>query len=132
MDDNLEKVLENKDYSKKRILIVEDDYTSFFFLEELLGQLHAEITHCEDGSLAVEKVKQENFDLVLMDIQMPNMNGYDATRKIKEIRPNLPIIAQTANALHSDRVKSIEAGCNDYISKPIMAPELIEKVSRFL
>ncbi|NBC82139.1 MAG: response regulator [Bacteroidetes bacterium] len=132
MTDKLEALLKDKDFSSKRILVVEDDYTSFFFLEELLEQIKATLVHATDGTEACKICENEQIDLVLMDIQMPMMDGYEATRKIRKFRPSLPIIAQTANALHSDKVKSIEAGCNDYIAKPIIASELIEKITKYL
>jgi len=132
MSDYLDQLIANKDYSTKTILVVEDDYTSYFFLEELLEVLKCKVLHAPDGMEAVRICAHQRVDLVLMDIQMPHMNGYDATRKIREYNAHVPIIAQTANALHSDRVKCIEAGCNDYIAKPIMAHELIELVTKYI
>jgi CheY-like chemotaxis protein len=72
------------------------------------------------------------ISLVLMDIKMPVMNGYLATKKIKKLRPDLPVIAQTAYALVGDREKAIQAGCDDYISKPILEEKLIEMLKKYL
>ena len=73
-----------------------------------------------------------NIDLVLMDINMPVMNGYDSTKQIKKIRPKLPVIAQTAYAIAGDMEKSLSAGCDDYITKPINKKQLMEKVEKWL
>ena len=73
-----------------------------------------------------------DIDLVLMDIQMPVMSGYDATREIKKIRPSLAVIAQTAYAMSGEKEKTMEAGCDDYIPKPLKKRDLIMKIHRFL
>lgn len=132
MTDTADEILKDQNFSSKKILIVEDDYTSFFFLEELLEQTQAEIIHATDGTEAINICREKTIDLILMDIQMPMMDGYEATRRIRELNMYVPIIAQTANALQSDKEKSLEAGCNDYIAKPIMAEELIEIVVKYL
>ena len=74
----------------------------------------------------------QDIDLVLMDIQLPEMSGYDATRLIKGIRKELPIIAQTANAMAEDKEKCLEVGCVDYISKPININILFSKIDKYL
>lgn len=71
-------------------------------------------------------------DLILMDLRMPVLNGYDATQEIKKVRPNIPIIAQTAYSLDGDRTKSLEAGCDEYLTKPIDIPTLYSLLDRFL
>ncbi|NJM16224.1 MAG: response regulator, partial [Bacteroidales bacterium] len=82
---------------------------------------------------AVDICKSINkIDLILMDIKMPLLNGYDATKQIKEINPNIPIIAQTAFSMKNDRIKCIQAGCDDYISKPIDIERLFNKMKSLL
>jgi CheY-like chemotaxis protein len=126
--------IEEKDHIKdKYILIVEDDYSSFLFMESILEDKGAKIIWAESGITAIDLVKQNPLiSLVLMDIQLPGMSGYDTTAKIKELRPELPVIAQTANAMEGDSEKAFEAGCDDYISKPINHLQLIKKIEACL
>ena len=126
--------LEEKEYIRdKYILIVEDDYSSFLFMESILEDKGARIIWAESGFAAIDLVKQNPLiSLVLMDIQLPGMSGYDATAKIKELRPELPVIAQTANAMEGDSEKALQAGCDDYISKPINHLQLIKKIESCL
>jgi PAS domain S-box-containing protein len=114
------------------ILIVEDDYSSFLFLKAVIKKTNAEIIHAIDGAKAIEICKSNDIDLVLMDIQLPKMDGYTATKKIKNFRKNLPIIAQTAHVLEEDRAKSLKAGCDDYISKPIDKNKLLKVLNKYL
>ena len=87
----------------------------------------------KNGLEAVDFAKKNSdIDLILMDLQMPEMNGYDATREIRKIYSDLPIIAQTAFAMSDDRAKAIEAGCNDYLAKPIRSKDLLEMVNKYL
>ncbi|MBE9481069.1 MAG: response regulator [Bacteroidetes bacterium] len=87
-----------------------------------------------EGGIEAVKICSDNpdIDLVLMDIKMPDMNGYEATKRIKKFRPELPIIAQTAYALYGDDIKAAEAGCDEYITKPVMKKELFELISKYL
>jgi signal transduction histidine kinase len=120
-------------WTGKRILVVEDVEINFKFLQAILSKTHAEIVWARDGEEAVARATQDNsIDLVLMDIQMPKINGYDATRQIRVQKPDLPIIAQTAYAMPNDNIRCIEAGCNDYISKPINSHLLLEKIDLYL
>jgi two-component system, cell cycle response regulator DivK len=120
-------------WSDYTILIAEDDVSSTFFLKEVLKDTEAEILHAPNGKIAVEICKKNpSISLILMDIKMPVINGYDATRAIRLFRPDLPIIAQTADATYNHSRLCIEAGCNDYISKPIDSIELLQKISAFL
>ncbi len=115
------------------ILIVEDDVSSTFYLKEVLKDTHVNILHAPDGQKAVDIcTNTPSISLVLMDIRMPIMNGFDATRAIRLIRPDLPIIAQTANTMLENRVQCKDAGCNDFIGKPIDSEELLEIISGFL
>jgi PAS domain S-box-containing protein len=114
------------------ILIAEDDDTNYSFLETALSRENAKLIRATNGMQAVEMcTNNPAIQLVLMDIKMPVMNGYDATRKIKENRPDLPVIVQTAYAMNEDRKKANEAGCDDYIAKPIRITELLKIVSKY-
>ncbi len=120
------------DWSAKTILVVEDVEINFVFLETILEPTNISIFHVDNGLEAVEMCKTiADIDIVLMDIQLPGIDGHEATRRIKEFRKELVIIATTAYAMSEDRQKSIDAGCDDYISKPIKRPLLFEKISNF-
>jgi PAS domain S-box-containing protein len=115
---------------KLKILIVEDDPVGLQFLKAVLFPYDAEIFTAENGKVAVETIKNnQEINIVLMDLRMPVMDGYEATRQIREFNKRVFIIAQTAFALSGDREKAINAGCNDYISKPILKNELYEKIN---
>ncbi len=117
----------------KTILIAEDEEDNFRYLEVALSISNASLIWARNGQEAVDIVKRiPSIDLVLMDIKMPLMNGYDATRKIKSINPNIPVIAQTAYAMSEEREKSIIVGCDDYIAKPINYEDLLNTVSRYM
>ncbi len=109
-----------KQLGNLKILIAEDDEASSIFLSILVEEFSSEILMAKNGLETVEIYKNNpDIDLILMDIQMPYLNGYEATSQIRELNKNVVIIAQTAYALSSDRQNVIDAGCNDYISKPI-------------
>jgi len=121
----------NPEVSGLKILIAEDDEPSGMLITIALKMFSKEILKVVTGVEAVEACRNNpDIDLLLMDIQMPEMNGYEATRQIRQFNKDVVIIAQTAFALPGDREKAIEAGCNDYISKPFgqtVLTELIEK-----
>ncbi|WP_378172048.1 response regulator [Aquimarina sp. SS2-1] len=116
----------DKNLSKKEkhiILIAEDGETNFLFLKTILTKMNDydfTIYRAKNGQEAVTICQEnENIDLVLMDIKMPVMNGYDATSYIKKMRPDLPVIAQTAYSIEEDVQKALDAGCDDFVSKPV-------------
>lgn len=116
---------------KPKILIAEDDETSLYHLSYVLTNHAREIIHARNGKQAVELCKQHpDIDLILLDIKMPVLNGYDAARLIRDFNKKTAIIAQTAYALSGDREKALAAGCNDYISKPINNKLLLEKIEK--
>ena len=121
------------DWSAKTFLIAEDDPSNYYLLQENLKKYNVKILWAKNGNEAVEMFKenQDDINIVLMDVQMPELNGYDATRRIKEIDPNVPVIAQTAYALAGEREASMRAGCDDYISKPLMMKELLFILNKF-
>ncbi|MFW5773431.1 MAG: PAS domain S-box protein [Tangfeifania sp.] len=115
------------------ILVAEDDTVSFSLVETYLAKENFKLLRAQNGEEAIRMVKENpDIDLVLMDVRMPVMDGYAATHEIKKINKNLPVIAQTAYALEGDQEKAIEAGCDDYISKPLKKNELIRKIKRIL
>ncbi|MDP4187267.1 MAG: PAS domain S-box protein [Bacteroidota bacterium] len=121
------------DWSNHLILITEDDLIGFKLLQGILRRTQIQIIRATDGMMAVETCKNnDKIELVLMDIQLPGIDGYEATREIKKFRPNLPIIAQTANAMEEDRWKCYNAGCDDFVSKPINFDKLLNTIAKYL
>jgi len=122
-----------KDNAKPLILIVEDVESNYLYLNAVLTKLDAQIEWVKNGLEAVNFAKEHpETDLILMDLQMPEMNGYDASREIKKIYPKMIIIAQTAFAMSDDRSKALEAGCDDYLAKPIRSKDLLDTVNKYL
>ena len=121
------------DLSGKTILVVEDVRENIELICTMLKSTQVKILRADNGLIAVN-LCQENpsIDLVLMDIQMPVMNGYDATRAIKKIRPELPIIALTAYAFDQDKKSCKDAGCNDFLAKPVRRNDLLQKLGDLL
>lgn len=117
----------------KTILIAEDMADSYTLLKILLQSKGVETIWAENGKVAIDFIKNNNdIDLVLMDINMPIINGYDATKEIKRINPKMQIIAQTAYAVSGERELAFDAGCNDYIEKPIVSELLFATVLKAL
>jgi len=117
---------------KLKILIAEDDPTSEKLITRMVLKYCKEDLHARTGKEAVEICRNNrDLDFVLMDIQMPDMNGYEATRQIRQFNKDVIIIAQTAFGLSGDKEKSIAAGCNDYLSKPIDKDSLLELVKKY-
>jgi signal transduction histidine kinase len=115
------------------IIIAEDDYSSFLFLDKILSSYRAEIIHTTNGYDTIKAVKNTpEVSLVLMDIKLPGMSGLEATAEIRKFNATVPIVAQTAYALAGDRDMALEAGCNDYISKPIRREELSKLVEKYV
>ncbi len=120
-------------WNKKKILIVEDNELNSKLLQKMIEPTGAEVIIVKDGKPAIEEcANNPGIDLVLMDIQMPEMDGYEATRAIKDINPGIPVIAQTAYAMAEEREKIIGAGCDDYLPKPIRQHELFMMLGKYL
>jgi len=119
---------------KYRILIVEDDEINYLYLESLLELFvkDVEIIHSTNGKEAIEIVNSKEVNLVFMDLKMPIMDGYEATKIIKETKPELVIIAQTAFTGDTERQKALEAGCNDFLSKPIKKSTIHNYLNTYL
>ena len=126
----------NSDFKQKissTILIAEDKDINYEYLVEVLYGTGISHIRAKDGFEAIEMCKKNpHIGLVLMDIRMPNLNGLDATKQIKLFRPDLPIIAQTAFAMHEDKDKAFKAGCDDYLSKPTTKEDLVRMISKYL
>jgi two-component system, sensor histidine kinase len=117
------------DLQGSRILLVEDNKVNQFLANALLVSWNAEVEISEDGLDAVERMKNNGFDLILMDLQMPLMDGFEATEQIRQtLHSAVPIIGLSANALNGERERSLEMGMNDYVSKPFQPEMLYEKI----
>jgi CheY-like chemotaxis protein len=115
-----------------KVLVAEDVLTNQVLVRLLLERLGLEVTTVEDGALAVEEVMNREYDLILMDIQMPNMNGYEATQAIRKKGVRTPVVALTANAMKGDKDKCIDAGCDGYLAKPIDRRALLQTIGKYL
>ncbi len=118
----------------KRILVVEDQADNRQILRDMLASTDYEMTEAEDGEQALAAVAQQRPDLILMDIQLPILDGYEATRRIKAdpALRSIPIIAVTSYAMSGDEEKAREAGCDDFVPKPYSPRELLAKIHKFL
>ena len=129
----------NADFKGKHILLVEDNELNREIAQEILREYGFLVDSAENGAVAVEKVSTAapgSYDLVLMDVQMPIMDGYTATRKIRALddpaRAKLPILAMTANAFDEDRRNALESGMNGFLSKPIVIDDLVQELRKIL
>ncbi len=129
-----DKDIQPESLSKKvKILIAEDDFESFKYLSSIFKDNSYVLVHAINGKQAVDYVrKADDFDLVLLDIRMPVMDGFEAVKLIKEINPSLPVIAQTAYAFSEEKKRILAVGCDDYIAKPIEKRHLMELVHKYL
>ncbi|HDS84462.1 MAG TPA: response regulator [Phycisphaerales bacterium] len=115
-----------------KILVAEDNPSNQKLISILLQKMGHQVTLAEDGESAINKATVETFDLILMDMQMPNVNGYDAARQLREKGCKTPIIALTANAMLGDEEKCLQAGCDGYLAKPIDRTQLNEMISQYI
>jgi CheY-like chemotaxis protein len=116
------------DWHDRVFLVVEDEDHNFAYINEIFKRTQVTIIRATNGLKAVEIVKQRPVDLILMDIKMPEMDGFKATIEIKKIKPSIPVIAQTAYAMENEKIACLKAGCDDYISKPFQPEKLINRV----
>lgn len=119
-------------WSGKTILIAEDEDLNYKVLESALARTNVKIIRARNGIEAIRKFDDHPIDLVLMDIQMPRMDGYEATKEIKKMNRNIPVIAQTSFAMEGEKEKCIMAGCDDYLSKPLNLSELFLTIENFI
>ncbi len=124
---------EGPEHPRARLLVVEDNPTNQMVAVGMLGKLgYSDISVASNGVEALDKLAQEQFDLIFMDCQMPVLDGYEATERLRAQGFTTPVIAMTANAMRGDREKCLAVGMNDYISKPVSAHELSESLARWL
>ena len=116
---------------RKKILVAEDNASNYKLIQFILSKSY-DIIHAENGKIAVDMYSQHQPDLVLMDISMPVMDGYEATTEIRKLSATVPIIGLTAYAYNTDREKGFKCGMNDYMTKPIVANSLRAAVSKML
>jgi len=118
----------------KRILVVEDNTTNLYLINFILEKKGYEVIHAKSGEEGVEVAIKEKPDLILMDIQLPGIDGMEATRRIRNSKANgkIPIIAITSYAMAGDKEKALAAGCTGYIKKPINPETFISEIERYL
>ncbi|MCR5470571.1 MAG: response regulator [Prevotella sp.] len=115
----------------KKILVAEDNDSNYILMSYILRKYYA-YDRAKNGQEAVEKVKSGDFDMVLMDIKMPVMDGLEATTAIREFNQEIPIVALTANAFDSDRELAQEAGCNEFMAKPVNSDECLATIRKII
>ena len=124
--------MKGKEIKSQKLVSFEDDKTSSQYLKIVVNLLGYELTNFDNAQEGIEYLRNNKADLILMDAQLPGMNGYQATQIIKSEMPGIPIIMQSAYAMKSDMDKAIQMGCDDYITKPISMSNLKEKIEKFL
>ncbi len=115
----------------KTVLVAEDNESNYILMTYILRG-HYQVLHAHDGQEAIDMVAGGGVDLVLMDIKMPVMDGLEATRRLKESNPSLPVIALTANVFDYDREAAVAAGCNDFLAKPVNGRLCLETIGKYL
>ena len=116
----------------KCILVVEDQEDNRQILRDLLGSAGYQLIEAENGEEALKALARQRPDLILMDISLPVMDGYEATRQIRATQDATPIIGLSAHAMNGDAIKAKEAGCNDYLTKPVDEDLLMKKLKEYL
>jgi len=115
------------------MLIAEDDVISFELYKARLEELHLNLLHAKNGQIAVDLVRENpNINLILMDIRMPVLNGYEATKQIREFNPDVPIIAQTAFAMIPEQKTVLASGFTDFLSKPVEEEKLFGLIKKYM
>ncbi len=132
-EDNNMHSIQNDKMNKQTILVVEDVESNYLLVESILSKKGLNLIHAQNGKEAVDAFKNNSgIDLILMDMRMPGMDGYEATKLIRGHDNKIPIIALTAYAMKSDIEKSLKSGCNDHLSKPIMPKTLLGTINKYL
>ena len=124
---------EDFNFQGKKILIVDDEEFNWLLIKDALEETRATVIWARVGQEAIDLVAAgKHFDIILMDMKMPVLDGFETTVQIKNINPKIPVIAQTAYATPEERNKCLEAGCDDYLSKPISMEELLKTIKKYL
>lgn len=120
--------------SKKRILYIEDNFENRLFVRRVLDSMGYEMLEAEDGLTGIERAQTENPDLILMDIGLPDIDGLETTRRLKQLPAvaHIPVIALTANAMKGDAEQALAAGCQGYLTKPIGVVALRSEIEKAL
>ena len=122
----------NFDFSGKVVLVVEDNAISFKLISAVLNQVKATVVHASNGKQAIELCSSEaHFDMVFMDMQMPEVDGLEATRVIKQMKPWLPVVATTAHTFDENAEACMEAGCDAFLAKPLQFKKMFELMQSF-
>ena len=135
VDENITQETENKGHSHTKVLVVEDDEVNQELITSLLKYLNFDSDIAENGSIALDKLEHNNYSIILMDINMPVLNGIETTKKIRQLtsdKKNIAIIALTANAMRGDKEECLNAGMNDYLSKPVSIKTLKKTIQKWL
>ncbi len=127
---NLFKLFVMNDTTKIKVLVVEDDDMNYIYLRQVFKILGSELVRVSKGKKAIEKCKDSHFDLVMMDIQLPDINGYEVTKAIRKSNPDIPIIAQTASKNPEDHEKALESGCNLVLVKPYKIDDIRDIIQK--
>jgi two-component system cell cycle response regulator DivK len=131
--DSQDEITYTKDWTGKTILVADDVYTNFLLLDAIMKKTNVRLIWARNGKEAIELCLDPEFiDLVLMDIEMPEMNGIEATREIKKINKSVPIIAQTAFEEYYNENEIMQAGCSLIIQKPFMSEYILTTVAKYL
>ena len=134
-DEDITMDKKSENYSKlnnKTILVVEDDKDSRYIMKVILNKFKVNVLECGDGNNVMDIIKNNTINLVLMDVGLPNKNGYELTSEIKKYNPKIPVIIETALAMPEEKSTAYESGCDDYITKPFNEKEFISKINRLL
>lgn len=115
----------------KRVLVAEDNDSNWMLMTYVLKKNYEPVRAC-NGKEAVDMALTGDYALVVMDLKMPVLDGLEATRQIKAVMPNLPIIALTANAFDSDRQSAFDAGCDNFMSKPVSAEKCLKMIANYI
>ena len=127
------KLPEKINFLGKKIIVAEDEELNYFLLETILLRAGANVLHAWNGLQVIELLrKHPDVSIILMDIKMPVMDGYDATREVKKINPDIVVIAQTAYSFEADKTNCFEAGCDYYMAKPICKRQLYSIMEKYL
>jgi len=117
---------------KFTLLVIEDDEASYKLIEAALRVIDIEILHADNGQDGINLFSKHNVDLVLLDIQLPGMDGYEVLDHLKKIKPEIEVIAQTAYSMSDDKEKCIERGCSNFLSKPINIMQLRALITEYM
>ncbi len=120
------------DLSNKSFLIVEDDDMNFVYLTQIFKLTKGNFTRAKDGKTALQLVNEQNFDIILMDLKLPDINGYEITRRIRQFNTQTPIIAQTASRTPDETDEALDAGCSAVLIKPYTIDDFSRLISQYL